>query len=154
MAVLVGMMKQTLANGSARGVRAGGFLHPAAVKTGTTNDKKDAWFAGFTPYHTAVVWVGFDDNTSHGLSGASGAVPLWTAYMKAYGASFPPDDFTWPDGAQAATVSGDLLQALNVPPERGAEAGTLPAAVELVFKRGLVPAGAVVGVPGAAGAGN
>ena len=96
-AVLVGMMKQTIQSGSARSALLNGFTNPAAGKTGTTNDKKDSWFAGFTPFHTAIVWVGYDDNTSHNLSGASGAVPIWTQYMKSYGVSFPAEDFAWPD---------------------------------------------------------
>jgi penicillin-binding protein 1B len=96
-AELVGMMKQTIQSGSARSVLLNGFTNPAAGKTGTTNDKKDAWFAGFTPYHAAIVWVGYDDNTSHNLTGASGAVPIWTQYMKSYGVSFPAEDFAWPE---------------------------------------------------------
>jgi penicillin-binding protein 1B len=151
MAVLVGMMKHTLISGSARGARLAGFANPAAGKTGTTNDKKDAWFAGFTPYHTAVVWVGYDDNSTHNLSGGSGAVPLWTAYMKAYGATFPADDFKWPEGAQAMTVPSDLLRALGVPADRGARPDAPPSPVELVFKQGQAPAGTVpAGAPAAA----
>ena len=96
-AVLVGMMKQTIQTGTARSAFLNGFTYPAAGKTGTTSDKKDSWFAGFTPYHSAIVWVGYDDNTSHNLTGASGALPIWTQYMKAYGVSFPAEDFAWPE---------------------------------------------------------
>lgn len=52
-----------------------------AGKTGTTNDKRDSWFAGFTGNQVAVAWVGRDDNKSMGLSGSSGAVPIWSDYM-------------------------------------------------------------------------
>lgn len=48
-----------------------------AGKTGTTNDLRDAWFAGYTGNYLAVVWVGNDDNSSTGLSGATGALPVW-----------------------------------------------------------------------------
>ncbi len=135
-AELVGIMKQTLISGTARSVTLSGFKHPAAGKTGTTNDKKDAWFAGFTPNHTAVVWVGYDDNTSHHLTGASGAVPIWTQYMKNYGASFPSEDFHWPEGTEVITVTPEQQAALGVP----IKAGETPAPVQLVFKRGQIPA--------------
>lgn len=51
-------------------------LHVAG-KTGTTNDTRDSWFAGFSDSHVAVVWLGTDDNTSTGLTGSSGALQLW-----------------------------------------------------------------------------
>ncbi len=53
-----------------------------AGKTGTTNDGKDSWFAGFTGDYLAVVWVGRDDNKPIGLTGATGALPIWTASMQ------------------------------------------------------------------------
>ncbi len=114
-AELVGILKQAVENGTARSVRRLGFLSPAAGKTGTTNDKKDAWFAGFTPYHASVVWVGYDDNTSHDLTGATGAVPIWTAYMKSYATIFPPDDFPWPPSVERIILSAEQQRELGVP---------------------------------------
>lgn len=52
-----------------------------AGKTGTTNDLKDSWFAGYTGDYLAVFWVGRDDNKPAGVTGASGALKLWTALM-------------------------------------------------------------------------
>ena len=52
------------------------------VKTGTTNDLRDSWFAGFTQDRLAVVWVGRDDNQSAGLTGASGAMRVWGDLMR------------------------------------------------------------------------
>jgi penicillin-binding protein 1B len=49
-----------------------------AGKTGTTNDQRDSWFAGFSGEHVAVVWIGKDDNTETPLSGAAGALKVWT----------------------------------------------------------------------------
>lgn len=54
----------------------------AAGKTGTTNDTRDSWFAGFSGEHLIVTWLGTDDNQSTGLTGASGALPIWAEIMK------------------------------------------------------------------------
>ena len=78
----VSLMEHVIDEGTGQSILAGGFTHPAAGKTGTTNDKKDAWFGGFTPLHAAVVWVGFDQPEPTGLSGALGAIPIWLSYMK------------------------------------------------------------------------
>ena len=131
-AELVGVMKHTILSGSGRGVRGYGFMHPAAGKTGTTNDKKDAWFAGFTPYHAAVVWVGYDDNTSHNLTGGSGAVPIWASYMRSYASIFPADDFAWPAGVERVTLSPEEQTAAGAPEKKK----ELPTPIELIFKRG------------------
>jgi len=101
---LVSMMKQTIESGTAAGVRSDGFTAPAAGKTGTTSDYKDAWFAGFTPYITTVVWVGYDQPTANSLTGASGAVPAWASFMKSYGTRFPADDFPWPKDADVRHI--------------------------------------------------
>ena len=55
---------------------------PLAGKTGTTNDQRDSWFAGFSGEHLAVVWVGKDDNSKTPLSGASGALQVWADLMR------------------------------------------------------------------------
>lgn len=51
-------------------------------KTGTTNDARDSWFAGFSGEHLIVTWLGTDDNQPIGLTGASGALPIWADIMK------------------------------------------------------------------------
>lgn len=76
-------LQQTMRGGTAA---AAGQQLPAdlvmAGKTGTTNDLRDAWFAGYTGNYLAVVWVGNDDNRPTGLFGATGALPVWVGTMQ------------------------------------------------------------------------
>jgi penicillin-binding protein 1B len=76
------MLRSVLNEGTAAGARRLGFTADAAGKTGTTNDYRDAWFAGFNADLLCVVWVGFDDNTPVGLSGTRAALPIWVDFMK------------------------------------------------------------------------
>ena len=62
-----------------------------AGKTGTSNDYRDSWFAGFSGGHLIVVWVGHDDNSSTGLTGTTGALPVWSKLMSSLSTlSFEP----------------------------------------------------------------
>ncbi len=73
-----------------------GFNVPAAGKTGTTNDYRDAWFAGVTPDVSAAVWIGHDDMRtamSPGKAGGSIAAPTWMAFVKEIYLSKPTKDF-------------------------------------------------------------
>jgi penicillin-binding protein 1B len=79
--LVTNMMRSVINEGTAASVRGAGFAFDAAGKTGTTNDLRDAWFVGFTAEVLTVVWVGFDDNTALGLSGAQAALPIWTTFM-------------------------------------------------------------------------
>jgi penicillin-binding protein 1B len=56
-----------------------------AGKTGTSNDNRDSWFAGFDNSKLSVVWVGRDDNKPTGLTGSSGAMRIWNAMMQEEG---------------------------------------------------------------------
>jgi len=64
----------------------------AAGKTGTSDDFRDSWFAGFTNDHLAVVWVGNDDNQPVGLTGSAGALTIWAPVIAGLGdtRSFDP----------------------------------------------------------------
>lgn len=96
--VLTNVMEGVVNRGTAGSARSMGFRKTAAGKTGTTNDKRDAWFIGFTPKTLAVTWVGFDDNDPTGLSGSEAAVPMWTRYMLIATANEPDSDFPVPSG--------------------------------------------------------
>ncbi|MFM6930090.1 MAG: transglycosylase domain-containing protein [Bdellovibrio sp.] len=133
-ASLISMMKQVVLSGSGRAITLSGFLNPAAGKTGTTNDNRDAWFSGFTPYLTTIVWVGYDNNAIHKLTGASGGVPVWTNFMKKIGSRYPADDFPWPEGTEKVSLDEETLKALNA--LQGADD---PKSVELIFRKGTEP---------------
>jgi membrane carboxypeptidase/penicillin-binding protein len=94
--LITSMLQSVFTEGTAISAAARGFTAEAAGKTGTTNDYRDAWFAGFTPDLLCVVWVGFDDNTPVGLSGARAALPIWVEFMKAALSGKEPLPFTVP----------------------------------------------------------
>ena len=96
--VLTTMLRSVIEEGTARSVRTLGFKAPAAGKTGTSNDTRDAWFSGFTPHLLAIVWVGFDDNKELKLTGGQAAAPIWTDFMKCVSPFEPPLDFIPPPG--------------------------------------------------------
>ncbi|MBI2986936.1 MAG: PBP1A family penicillin-binding protein [Deltaproteobacteria bacterium] len=98
------LMKGVLDRGTGRGARTQGFDRPAAGKTGTTNDLKDGWFVGYTPELLAVVWVGFDNQSKLGLSGAQAALPIWTEFMKRATAGTPVNDFIPPPGIKMVDI--------------------------------------------------
>ncbi|MFZ4791211.1 MAG: penicillin-binding protein 1B [Candidatus Competibacteraceae bacterium] len=80
--VLTNAMQQVVKSGTAAAMKS--KLSPElniAGKTGTTDDYRDSWFAGFTGNRLAVVWLGRDDNKPTGLSGASGALRVWMDLM-------------------------------------------------------------------------
>ncbi|MEO6259905.1 MAG: PBP1A family penicillin-binding protein [Thermoanaerobaculia bacterium] len=104
MYILANVMKGVVDRGTAAGARSLGFKLIAAGKTGTTNDKRDAWFIGFTPKTLTLLWLGFDDNAPTGLSGGQAAVPIWTRYMEAVTAGQPNVDFPMPENMALVDV--------------------------------------------------
>ncbi|MGH7913387.1 MAG: transglycosylase domain-containing protein [Candidatus Binataceae bacterium] len=124
------MLEQVMNHGTGEGARKRGFTRPAAGKTGTTNDSKDAWFTGFTPNLLAVVWTGFDQREELGLTGAQASLPAWTDFMKAATASRPPLDFAPPPG----------IVVEKVDPLTGYVAGpNCPVILEGAFPANLAP---------------
>ena len=88
------LMEQVLTRGTAAAAKSLGFKLPAAGKTGTTNDYKDAWFLGYTSTLTCGVWVGFDQPQTiipKGY-GAALALPVWTQVMTKSNARYPARD--------------------------------------------------------------
>src|SRR5438128_2985427 len=107
------LMEEVLTRGTAATARSSlGFRLPAAGKTGTTNDYKDAWFLGYTSTLTCGVWVGFDQPTtiiSHGY-GAALALPVWTQVMNKAAQHYPADPLQPKMAIQHATVCSTSSQ--------------------------------------------
>lgn len=93
---ITNMMETVINRGTAQRARRQGFAHPAAGKTGTTDDFGDAWFVGYTPDLLAVVWIGFDKRESLRLAGGQAALPIWTAFMEQAMANRPHTKFARP----------------------------------------------------------
>jgi penicillin-binding protein 1A len=100
-------------------VRELGFKLPAAGKTGTTNNFRDAWFTGFTPTLSASVWVGFDqgrglrDTRNIGITGGRGAAPIWADFMIKATGDEPSREFPIPSDIRFETVDADTGRAAS-----------------------------------------
>lgn len=103
--VMSWMLKEVVNNGTA--VRAKALGRPVAGKTGTTNEERDAWFVGFTPYLLTGVYVGFDQSTPMGKyeTGSRVALPIWLQYRQQVESNYAPQDFQQPPGIYFARVS-------------------------------------------------
>lgn len=89
-------MNQVTKSGTAKSLR---WKHQGlqlAGKTGTTDDLRDSWYAGFDNEEATIVWLGRDDNKSTGLTGSTGALTVYSEFIKQHGALSvsltPPDD--------------------------------------------------------------
>jgi penicillin-binding protein 1A len=90
---MVRMMEGVITSGT--GTRAA-IGRPAAGKTGTSQNYRDAWFVGFTPDFVAGVWVGHDDNRAmRGVTGGETPALIWKAFMSAAHQGLPVRDFDW-----------------------------------------------------------
>ncbi|WLI39273.1 penicillin-binding protein 1B [Pseudomonas hefeiensis] len=108
-----------------------------AGKTGTSNDSRDSWFAGFSQDLLAVVWLGRDDNGKTPFTGATGALQVWTSFMRK--ADPLPLDMPQPDNIVQAWVDSRTGQ--------GSDA-SCPGAVQMPYIRGSEPPpGAACGIP-------
>lgn len=103
-------LQGTVTNGTAHQLVADG-LGPlqSAGKTGTSNDGRDSWYAGYTGDHLAVVWVGNDKNLSTGLYGATGAMRVWSALFdklptQPLSVSGQGIEWAWLDASEFATT--------------------------------------------------
>src|SRR2546428_5434331 len=100
--MMTDLMKGVILRGTGTAANIG---RPVAGKTGTTDDYKNAWFIGFTPYLVTGVWLGNDDNTPMNRV-VGGTVPghIWGAYMRAAARDTPPGDSPRPGGGVDAST--------------------------------------------------
>jgi penicillin-binding protein 1B len=127
--LLTSAMQAVVHEGTAQGLY--NSLSPEldiAGKTGTTDDYRDSWFAGFTGDRLGVVWIGRDDNESTGLTGASGAMGVWQDVMVAL------------DPEPLLLAAPDNVESVWIEPASGLlSAAGCPDAVELPFIVGSAP---------------
>ena len=124
------VLRGVLLRGTAASAWSLGFQGNAAGKTGTTDDTRDAWFVGYTPQFLALVWVGYDDNARTGLTGASGALPIWVDFMRRAG--FPGGDRSFPE------PEGVVHRVID-PLSGGLATDACPTTVDEVFLEGTEP---------------
>ena len=95
-AEMTAMLKTVITHGTGRGANIG---KPAAGKTGTTDDNKDAYFVGYTPNIVTGVWVGSDDNSvmNKGIQGGSVPAVIWRDVMKVATEPYGKADFNYPE---------------------------------------------------------
>ncbi len=106
-----------------------------AGKTGTSNGFRDSWFAGFDDRLLTVIWVGNDDNSATGLTGASGALRVWDAFMQTVGvqpmlplesARLPTQTIDYASGLLANTRCSDISELIVVPLPKHLQLSTKP----------------------------
>jgi penicillin-binding protein 1A len=98
--LLTSAMQDVITSGTGSGASITNM--PAAAKTGTTTKNRDTVFAGYTPYYTAAVWGGYDDNTEQTYT--TYAKLIWRAVMERIHQDLPRKEFTQPSGIVTATV--------------------------------------------------
>jgi penicillin-binding protein 1B len=129
MYLITAAMQGVVREGTAQSLKQ--WLRPdvaVAGKTGTTDEQRDAWFAGFTGDRLAVVWIGYDDNRAARLTGATAALPAWGEVM----AALDPEPLALP--------KPDNIEHVTIDPQSGLRAdGGCAEALELPFVHGSAP---------------
>jgi penicillin-binding protein 1A len=111
-AQMTAMLKTVISNGTGRAASIG---KPAAGKTGTTDDNKDAYFMGYTPNVVTGVWVGNDDNIAMNKSIQGGTVPalIWKDTMKVATEPYGNAEFNYPEVKLVPYASGSSTKVIG-----------------------------------------
>ncbi len=119
-AEMTAMMRTVITNGTGRAANIG---KPAAGKTGTTDDNKDAYFVGYTPHIVAGVWVGNDDNTVMNKSVQGGTVPalIWKDIMKVATEPYGKAEFNYPEVKLIPFAAGSNVKIIGDEEEEKAQ---------------------------------
>jgi penicillin-binding protein 1B len=130
MYLLAAAMQGVVSEGTGQGLK--NWLPPElaiAGKTGTTDEQRDAWFAGFSGDRLGIVWVGYDDNRAARLSGAAAALPIWGEMM----AALDPEPLALP--------KPEGVEVVAIDPQTGLRGSGCPGAYDLPFVAGSAPEG-------------
>ena len=102
--IMATLMKEVVQSGTGHGAAVIG--RPLAAKTGTTNEERDAWFMGYSPYLLTGVFVGYDEPIpmGRGETGARAALPIWVQYRQEVEEDYPVEDFVQPPGVVMVRV--------------------------------------------------
>ena len=120
------VLNQVTHSGTAKGLSPGLDIEVAG-KTGTSDELYDSWFAGFSRDKVAVVWLGFDDHRTTGLTGSSGAMRVWKTIFKGISADsinleLPAEiDMVWIDQASGLRSEKRCENAVELPFIKGSE---------------------------------
>jgi penicillin-binding protein 1B len=129
--LLSAAMQEVVREGTGQGLKT--FLSPdtaVAGKTGTTDEQRDAWFAGFTGDRLGIVWVGYDDNRAARLSGSAAALPIWGDMISA----LTPEPL--------ALAKPERIEMVSIEPQSGLRGGSsCPGSQEVPFYQGSAPRG-------------
>lgn len=126
--IMSDILRTTVSNGIAGRAKLRNKIQiPVAGKTGTTQDKGDVWFAGYTPYYVAGVWIGNDSPQIKMTKGSSMAAEFWSYIMTNIHEGYEPKNFTKPDNMvtkQVCKISGKLATELCSRDPRGSTVRT------------------------------
>ena len=112
--LITSLLEGVIERGAAKGLKRLGIDFRCAGQTGTTSEFRDSWFVGYTTDLLALVWVGYDDKSPTGLTGAQGAATIWARFMNLVRPWIQPQEFDVPPGIVEEMICADSGQLATV----------------------------------------